>query len=308
MHVNFTSANKIGTKSKPKKSILLSTKFLDQTLTPPPQKNSLLILNNQNALNGHTATKKVWLYLIRYNYALGILKLYHTNLQIELNTTQKFLLQSRHPSKYLSNSLIQQNPGIEVSNTPKSLTIPPPPPLPGQLLIGFQRTFILSHFKMWILVQLWMEFSTNELDTGLLLPTLTLKLCAHYLSNLPWNVGVKACDSLWECASLGNPNANWFCINLENSRNGFWSVRINRLNSFIRSNLNIQDLYIQKITLAEWCSRENMTSVASYWLTPIFPAHYRIYLWIFDLISILKESEIKIIILDSPKQLHPCPF
>lgn len=161
---------------------------------------------------------------------------------------------------------------------------------------------------MWILVQLWMEFSTNELDTGLLLPTLTLKLCAHYLSNLPWNVGVKACDSLWECTSLGNPNANWFCINLENSRNGFWSVRINRLNSFIRSNLNIQDLYIQKITLAEWCSRENMTSVASYWLTPIFPAHYRIYLWIFDLISILKESEIKIIILDSPKQLHPCPF
>ena len=59
MYVNFTSANKIGKKSKPKKSILLSTKSLDQTLTPPPQKNSLLILNNQNALNGHTATKKV---------------------------------------------------------------------------------------------------------------------------------------------------------------------------------------------------------------------------------------------------------
>ena len=59
MHGNFTSANKIGKKSKPKKSILLLTKSLDQTLTPPLQKNSLLILNNQNALNCQTATKEV---------------------------------------------------------------------------------------------------------------------------------------------------------------------------------------------------------------------------------------------------------
>ena len=59
MYVNFTSVNKIGKKSKPKKSILLSTKSLDQTLTRPPKKNSLLILNNQNALNCQTATKEV---------------------------------------------------------------------------------------------------------------------------------------------------------------------------------------------------------------------------------------------------------
>ena len=55
--------------------------------------------------------------------------------------------------------------------------------------------------------------------------------------------------SLWECTSLRNPNANWFGINLVNSRNGFWSERINR------SNLNIQDLYIQKSTPAEWFSK-----------------------------------------------------